>query len=98
MVYKFCCRIDELLDVNYANNFIDLVALGLVGDMMSMQDFETKRLIDVGLQNITNPFFKEMVTKQSFSLKGKVTPFGIAFYIVPYINATIRVGSYEEKY
>ena len=29
MVYKFCSYIDELLDVDYANQFLDLVALGI---------------------------------------------------------------------
>ena len=29
MVYKFCSFIDELLNVNYANQFLDLVALGI---------------------------------------------------------------------
>jgi len=26
-----------------------------------------------------------------------VTPFGISFYIAPYINATIRIGTLDEK-
>jgi hypothetical protein len=30
-------------------------------------------------------------------LKEGVTPFGVAFYIAPYVNATIRVGTQEEK-
>jgi len=27
-----------------------------------------------------------------------MTPFGIAFYVVPYINAMTRSGSLDEKY
>ena len=30
-------------------------------------------------------------------MKEGVTPFGVAFYIAPYVNATIRVGTQEEK-
>ena len=49
MVYKFCSYIDSLLGYNYANNFIDLVALGLIADMVDMRDFETRHLITLGL-------------------------------------------------
>jgi single-stranded-DNA-specific exonuclease len=97
MVYKFCCFIDELLNVDYAENFVDLVALGLIADMMDMRDFETRHLITLGLQNIRNPFFRAMIDKQAFSLKGENTPIGIAFFVAPYVNATIRMGTHQEK-
>ena len=97
MVYKFCSYMDELLNVDYADDYLDLVALGMVADMMDLRDFETRHLITRGLENIRNPYFKGMVDKQSFSLKGDITPIGVAFYIAPYVNATIRMGTQEEK-
>ena len=97
MVYKFCSYIDELLNVDYADQFLDLVALGMVADMMDLRDFETRHLITRGLENIRNPYFKGMVDKQAYSLKGEITPIGVAFYIAPYVNATIRMGTQEEK-
>ena len=97
MVYKFCCYIDGLLGTDHADKILDLVALGLVADMMDMRDFETKYLITKGLKQIRNPYFKGMVSKNSFSLGEEITPIGIAFYIAPYVNATIRVGTQEEK-
>lgn len=97
MVYKFCSYIDTLLNKDYANNFLDLVAVGTVSDMMDLRDFETKELIDLGVHYIKNPFLLRFVDEQSYSLKGEVTPFGISFYIAPYINATIRMGSLDEK-
>lgn len=97
MVYKFCSYIDTLLNKDYANNFLDLVAVGMVSDMMDLRDFETKELIDLGVHYIKNPFLLRFVDEQSYSLKGEVTPFGISFYIAPYINATIRMGSLDEK-
>lgn len=97
MVYKFCAYIDELLNVDYAEQFLDLVALGMIADMMDLRDFETKHLINKGLAAIRNPFFRGMVDKQSFQLRDGITPFGIAFYIAPYVNATIRMGTKEEK-
>ena len=59
MVYKFCSYIDNLLGVKNADQFIDLVALGLIADVMLMKDFETKHLINLGLKQITNPFLEE---------------------------------------
>ena len=97
MVYKFCSYIDELINVDYANQFLDLVSLGLVADMMDLRDFETKHLVMLGLKQIRNPYFRGMIDKQAYQLQDGLTPFGIAFYIAPYVNATIRVGSQEEK-
>ena len=97
MVYKFCSYIDELLNVDYADQFLDFVALGMVADMMDLRDFETRHLITRGLENIRNPYFKGMVDKQSYSLKDGISPIGVAFYIAPYVNATIRMGTQEEK-
>lgn len=97
MVYKFCSYIDSLLNINNANQFIDLVALGLIADVMLMKDFETKHLINLGLKQITNPFFRGMTIKNEYSLGGNITPFGVAFYIAPYINAVTRCGTQEEK-
>ena len=97
MVYKFCSYIDELLNVDYADQFLDLVALGMVADMMDLRDYETRHLITRGLENIRNPYFKGMVDKQAYSLKDGISPIGVAFYIAPYVNATIRMGTQEEK-
>ena len=97
VVYKFCSYLDDLLNVDYADQFLDLVALGMVADMMDLRDFETRHLITRGLENIRNPYFKGMVDKQSYSLKDGISPIGVAFYIAPYVNATIRMGTQEEK-
>ena len=85
------------MGTDYANNYIDLVALGLVADMMDLREYETKHLIQLGLKNITNPYFKGMTIKNEYSLGGKVTPFGVAFYIAPYVNAVTRSGTMDEK-
>ena len=66
MVYKFCCYIDELLNVDHANKFLDLVSLGMIADMMDLRDFETKHLVNLGLKQIRNPYFRGMIDKQAF--------------------------------
>ena len=90
MVYKFCSYIDTVLNASYADEYLDLVALGLIADMMDLRDFETRHLITLGIDQIRNPYFKGMTVKNAFSLGDKITPFGVAFYIAPYINAVTR--------
>lgn len=76
---------------------MDLVALGLIADVMDLRDFETKQLIVQGLTHINNLFLQGMAEKNSFSLKGRLTPTGIAFYIAPFINAVCRSGTDSDK-
>lgn len=96
VVWQFCRYIDKKLNYNYANKYLDLVALGLTGDMMSMTSLETKHLILKGLEQIKNPFFLSMIEKASYKISTP-TPMGIAFYVVPFINAAVRSGTEKEK-
>ena len=97
MFYKFCQYIDKFLGKDYADELLDLVAIGMVSDMMDLRNFETRELISLGVNKLRNPFIVNFADAQSYSLKGQVTPYGISFYIAPYVNATIRVGTLDEK-
>lgn len=97
VVYKFCSYIDSLLGTKHADKYLDLVALGIVGDVMDLRNFETKHLVNKGLQQIQNPYFKSMVEKAEFKINKSITVDGVAFYVAPYVNAVTRVGSQEEK-
>lgn len=97
VVWQFCRYMDELMNVNYANDYLDLVALGMTADMMSMLSLETKHLINKGLKQIKNPFFAAMVDKNSYSIGSEPTPMGVAFYVAPFVNAIVRSGTQEEK-
>ncbi len=109
IVWQFCRYIDMILNTNYANDFLDLVALGNCGDMMSLRSFETRYLITKGFkkENIKNPFIDYMLDKNSFPLSKAdyessnsemaCTSIGAAFFIVPFINAITRSGTIEEK-
>ena len=99
VTWQFCRYLDSQLGANHADKYIDLVALGLVADMMSQTEIETKHLILKGLEdaNISNPFIRTMVAKNSFSIGPKLTPIGAAFYIAPFVNAMVRSGELDEK-
>lgn len=99
IVYKFCKYLDERLDIDYADNFLDLVALGITADVMSMCDYETRYLVSNGLDNFRNPLIKALYAKTEYSINksGGLSPFNLAYYIAPLINASTRVGTVKEK-
>lgn len=102
VVWKFCQYLDSLLGVNYCWSFTDLVAVGDIADVMSLANAESRYLIAHGMEHINNPFLKRMIAVQEYSLNkcspdNSITPFGIAFYIAPYINAVCRSGKQDEK-
>lgn len=97
VVYKFCCYLDSILNVNYAGEILDLAAVGMVADMVPLVDYETRYLVDTGLAQIRNPLIKAICEKNAYQIGEAITPFGISFYVAPYLNAVVRVGSMEEK-
>ena len=110
VVYQFCRYIDSLTGQKWADDYIDLAAWGIVGDMGSMASMENRYIVEKGFQeqNIKNPFFKALLEKQAYSITGKMgaswseickaaNGISVAFYIVPLVNAMIRVGTMPEK-
>lgn len=97
IVYQFCRYIDKLLQINNADKYLDLTALGNCADMMSMTSIETKHIENKGFQNLKNPFFVHLAQKNAYSMKNKINHMSVAFYIAPYINAICRSGSIEQK-
>ena len=97
VVWQFCRAMDELLDVDFANKYIDLAACGLVGDMVSLTSIETKHVVSRGLEELRNPFFFALRQQNSYSIGPELTPDGCGWYLAPYVNAIVRSGTLEEK-
>ena len=97
VTWQFCRYIDRHMIASYADEYIDLAALGIISDMMSMLSLENRYIVHTGLNHINNYFFKALCEKQSFSMGGKVNPISVDFYITPLINAMIRAGAEDEK-
>lgn len=99
VVYKFCREFDKMYGFDFANYYLDLVAVGLVADSMDLRNFETRFLALEGIKLIgqCNEFLKEIAIEQEFSLGDEITLHGISWYIAPLINGAIRGGSQEEK-
>lgn len=110
VAWQFCRHIDSLLRQHWADNYLDLAALATVGDMGSILEKENRWLVTNGFteEHIKNKFLVELLNKQAYSITGKAAatwqdivaatnPMSVAFYVVPLINALIRVGTMEQK-
>jgi len=96
VVYKFLQALDKELKCSVANNYIDLVAVATISDMMDTRELENRYYINQGLKKIKNPFVQALIKKQSFSMK-RTNIKGIGWYIAPLINAVTRVGTVAER-
>lgn len=96
VVYKFIQGIDEEYGYDYADNYLDLVAIGQIGDASDISHPEIRKLVLRGLQNINNPLLKLIINSQ-IGFKVNITPKDMSFKVIPFINAVTRVGSIEER-
>lgn len=97
VTWQFCRYLDYELDVGYADQYTDLAAVAIIGDVMDIATLENRYIIDQGIHNFKNTFLKLLRDNAAYSLGGSVTPIGIAFYIVPMINSMCRMGTADEK-
>ena len=108
MVFQFCRALDEAFNADWAFIYIDLAALGVCADMMSGLEIENQYLWRQGFGYLNNYFFLTLARKQAYSITGSINPndydltralnpTSVAFYIVPLINAMVRMGTQAEK-
>ena len=108
VVYQFCRYLDERLGKSFADKYMDLAATGIIGDMGSMLELENRYIAYHGLKNLNNKLLWAFAEKQAYSITGvtgasreqiieALNPISVAFYIVPLVNAMIRVGTMAEK-
>ena len=110
VVYQFCRYLDWYFksENTNADKYMDLAAWGIIGDMGSMLELENRYIVKEGLKNINNKLLWALMEKQAYSITGAMSPsreqlieamnpISVAFYIVPLVNAMIRVGTMDEK-
>jgi single-stranded-DNA-specific exonuclease len=97
VVYQTCKALDELLEVDYADDYIDICAVGLIGDMMDVTNPETRYLIYKGLLKIHSDCdINLLAILRHLKKEYKPNATTIAFYLVPFIHATIRLGKIQD--
>lgn len=101
VVWQFCRAYDELYfeESPHANDLLDLCAFGNCGDMANYKELEIRAIMNLGLNDIVNPFFYAMTAKNKYSIDkmNGINYYSMAFYVVPFINAVVRSGTMEEK-
>jgi len=111
VVYKFCQALDETFGFNYANDFLDLVALGMIGDSMDLRSYETRYLCLEGIKMmqemreriineespIGNSFINAIINKKKDRDLEHINFYALDWKVIPMINGCIRSGTDEEK-
>lgn len=95
MVYKVCQVLDEYLGIDWADNFLDLAAIGLVADMMDIRNMENRYLIYNGVNRIVNTGVKSILRQSKIEYNEGITTTNISFKIAPIIGACSRFDKIE---
>lgn len=97
VTYLFLKALDEKYDLDNADDYLLLVAVGIIGDVMSITHPETRYYVYKGLSKLNNPLIRQLVYENAYHRLKDVTFKTIGWNVTNYINATIRQGSQEDK-
>lgn len=100
IVWQFLRYVNDMYKKDgHCYDYMDIVALANISDMMDMVNIETAYIIREGIkpQYLRNPFIKKMAEHNAYSIGSTATPIGWAFYITPFINSMVRSGVADEK-
>ena len=99
VTWQFCRAYDELYGYESANKFLDLCAVGQIGDMSDYREPEVRALVKLGLDNLRNKFVKAFLKKNDYTVQNRngLNYFSLAFALVPFINGMTRSGTEEQK-
>ncbi|OME54062.1 hypothetical protein BSK59_15890 [Paenibacillus odorifer] len=95
MCYKVCQVLDEYLDIELADEFRDLSAIGIVADMMDIRNMENRYLVYNGINNISNLGIREILKQSKIDYGDGINTTNISFKIAPIIGACSRFDKIE---
>ena len=99
VVFKFCQAFKYLYPVDVdLRQYLPLVALGQIADMGGISNPDSRYLVLEGIKRFKdNTFLNALCESMAYSMGEKVTIEGISWSLSPILNATIRMGEYEDK-
>lgn len=102
MVYKFVEGLYHYLNSSETKlkdieSYLDLFAIGQIGDASDISDNEIRYNMFKGLNNVNNSLLNSTLKIKNISRNG-LTPQDMSFSIIPMINATTRIGNKNERY
>lgn len=103
VVYRMLQAFDDLLFLSNADEYLDLVSLGNIADVMDTLSYETRYFIQAGIkkESLKNEFLKLLLrytkvdTGNDFNYF--IYPVDVSFKIAPPLNAMMRLGTAEDK-
>lgn len=89
--WKFCKEMDKAFGNDFADNYVDLAAVGILADVMPVgeKNYENRYIVKKGLENLTNPGIKKILGSYDFNSKA------VLFSIAPLVNASCRMMENE---
>lgn len=85
--WRFCKYLDEVFGTDYADNLIDLAAVGLIGDVCSMKSIENRAICYKAFKGGVKDFSLQLILQDK-----EFNSENISFSISPFINSAIRLG------
>ena len=103
VVYRVLQALDDMLFLGYADDYLDLVSLGNISDVMDTLSYETRYFIQRGIkqENLRNDFLKLLLKYTKVDVGGDfnyfIYPIDVSFKIAPPLNAMMRLGTAQDK-
>lgn len=85
-------KLAEAIIGDESKEFMDLAAVSIISDSMSMNNLENKYYVKHGLANLKNSFLRKISKNEN-----KATLEDISFNVSPIVNSIIRVGNDLDK-
>jgi single-stranded-DNA-specific exonuclease len=95
MCYKVLQVMDEYLDDSEADNYLDLVAIGLVADLMDLSKGENRSLVNRGIKHIRNEGLQQLLKANNVDFYYGISSSDIGYKISPLLNACSRFDKIE---
>jgi single-stranded-DNA-specific exonuclease len=95
MCYKVLQVMDEYLDDSEADNYLDLVAIGLVADLMDLNEGENRSLVNRGIKHIRNEGLQQLLKANNVDFYYGISSSDIGYKISPLLNACSRYDKIE---
>lgn len=88
VAWRFVSYIDSICNTSFAEEFIDLAAVGIVGDIcdLGIDSMENRAICNIGFDHIINSGLRALLGKD------KITSTDISFTLAPLINAANRLN------
>lgn len=95
MTLKVCTILDEYLGIESADDFFDIACIGLISDMMDIDNQENRFIINKGLRQLKNEGLLALLNKNKVNTYRGLSVTDISFKVTPVVNACTRFDKIE---